>query len=394
MNNVEEAIDWLKKGGLIIIADDEHRESEGDLLGLSEYVTPKAINFMTTFGRGLICAPVSETIARRLGLDAMTENNTDVYGTAFTISVDHKETMTGISAFDRAKTIEKLADPSTNKKDFHRPGHIFPLIAKENGVLERRGHTEAAIDLAKLAGSYESAYICEILNEDGSMARLAQLKVLAKKWKLPLITIEELTDYIKTQNLISVSLPTIFGDFELTLYEDNEKKENLLLSKGDIRHSKQPILVRIHSECLTGDIFGSKRCDCGEQLHQAMDLIEQAGQGAILYLRQEGRGIGLKNKLRTYQLQEQGRNTYEANVDLGFAPDERDYTFAAKVLHSVNLKQIKLLTNNPEKVNQLEKRGINVVERIGIETQPLKENEAYLRTKKVEFHHHLSLERN
>jgi 3,4-dihydroxy 2-butanone 4-phosphate synthase/GTP cyclohydrolase II len=391
MNRVEEAVAWLKAGGLIIVADDETREAEGDLLGLAEFAEPESINFMTKLGRGLICAPISQAITQRLGLHEMTENNTDAFGTAFTISVDHKETSTGISAFDRAKTINKLADPKVNGQDFFKPGHIFPLIAKDGGVLQRRGHTEAALDLARLAGSYEAAYICEILKEDGTMARFADLKELAQTWQLPLITVEELSQYMLKQRKLSVSLPTKSGDFTLTLIEDGKRNEHLVLSKGQLQEAQQPVLVRLHSECLTGDLFGSNRCDCGEQLQQAMSLIEAAGQGAIIYLRQEGRGIGLKNKLRAYQLQEQGRDTYEANVELGFAPDERDYTFAADILRSFGIKQVKLLTNNPQKVQELEKLGIEVVERIPLETQALKENKAYLKTKKEKFHHYLSI---
>lgn len=391
MNKIEEAVARLKKGGLIIVADDETRESEGDLVGVAEYVTPEAVNFMTKFGRGLICAPISETIAQKLSLNEMTANNTDVFGTAFTISVDHVETSTGISALDRAKTIEKLTDPTTEKTDFYKPGHMFPLIAKSGGVLERRGHTEAAVDFAKLADSFEAAYICEILNEDGTMARLPELKELAQKWDIPLVTIEELAFYLRNRVPLTVSLPSEHGNFDLSLFEDSIHKEHLVLSKGPIFQTDEPVLVRLHSECLTGDVFGSHRCDCGEQLHLAMARIEQEGQGAILYLRQEGRGIGLKNKLRAYQLQENGRDTYEANVELGFAPDERDYNFAVEILRSLGIQKVRLMTNNPKKVQKIEELGIEVVERIPLETQPLKENSEYLKTKKEKFHHYLSI---
>lgn len=391
MSNITEAIKTLKKGGLIIVADDEDRESEGDLVGLAEYVTPEAVNFMIKFGRGLICAPISKKIAQHLSLEEMTTHNTDAFGTAFTISVDHKHTKTGISAFDRATSIQALADPHSKSSDFLRPGHIFPLISVDGGTLIRRGHTEAAIDLAKLANSMEAAYICEILKEDGTMARMKDLTRLSKEWQLPLITIEELVNFLEESSHITVNLPTDYGDFKLTIYEDGEKLEHLLLTKGDIHNSQSPTLVRVHSECLTGDVFGSHRCDCGEQLHEAMRMIAEEGTGAILYLRQEGRGIGLRNKLKAYQLQEQGFDTYEANIELGFAPDERDYHFAADILKSIGATSIRLLTNNPDKVTELQKDGITIVERVPIETFPQKENQAYLKTKKDKFNHYLSV---
>ncbi|MGM0158290.1 GTP cyclohydrolase II [Enterococcus sp. AZ191] len=391
MSNITEAIKTLKKGGLIIVADDEDRESEGDLVGLAEYVTPEAVNFMTKFGRGLICAPISKSIAQRLSLGEMTAHNTDAFGTAFTISVDHKHTKTGISAFDRATSIQALADPHSKSNDFLRPGHIFPLISVDGGTLIRRGHTEAAIDLAKLANSIEAAYICEILKEDGTMARMKDLTRLSEKWQLPLITIDELANYLEENSHITVNLPTDYGDFKLTIYEDGEKREHLLLTKGDIQNSQSPTLVRVHSECLTGDVFGSHRCDCGEQLHEAMRMIAEEGTGAILYLRQEGRGIGLRNKLKAYQLQEQGFDTYEANIELGFAPDERDYHFAADILKSIGTTSIRLLTNNPDKVTELQQDGITIVDRVPIETVPQKENQSYLKTKRDKFHHYLSV---
>lgn len=391
MSNITEAIQTLKKGGLIIVADDDDRESEGDLIGLAEYVTPEAVNFMTKFGRGLICAPISKNIAQRLSLGEMTAHNTDAFGTAFTISVDHKHTNTGISAFDRATSIQALADPHSKSNDFLRPGHIFPLISVDGGTLVRRGHTEAAIDLAKLANSVEAAYICEILKEDGTMARMQDLTRLSEKWQLPLITIDELVNFLEESSHITVNLSTDYGDFKLTIYEDGEKREHLLLTKGDIQNGQSPTLVRVHSECLTGDVFGSHRCDCGEQLHEAMRMIEEEGTGAILYLRQEGRGIGLRNKLKAYQLQEQGFDTYEANIELGFAPDERDYHFAADILKSIGATSIRLLTNNPDKVAELQQDGITIVERVPIETVPQKENQAYLKTKRDKFHHYLSV---
>ncbi|WP_167630210.1 GTP cyclohydrolase II [Listeria valentina] len=387
---IKEAIERLKQGGLIIVADDDNREAEGDLVGLASAVTPEAINFIVKQARGLLCAPISAELAKRLELSEMLERNTDSFGTAFTVSVDHKETSTGISAFDRAKTIEELAKPTSMATDFNRPGHIFPLIAKDGGVLERRGHTEAAVDLAKLAGGPAAAYICEILNEDGSMARRPQLETLAEEWEMPLITVEELVTYLTVQEETSVKLPSAFGEFDLTLFEDQAGKEHLLLSKGAIKNADTPLLLRIHSECITGDIFGSHRCDCGEQLHEAMRLIEENGQGAILYLRQEGRGIGLKNKLRAYKLQENGLDTLEANVELGFKPDERDYRFAVQILNALGVKQVDLMTNNPDKIAELEALGIDVRKRIPLEIQPVTENAAYLKTKKDKFHHLLS----
>lgn len=389
--HIEKAIEDLKQGKLIIVVDDDNREAEGDLVGLASLATAETVNFMTKHARGLICAPISEAIADHFGLTEMIEENTDPYRTAFTISVDHKETSTGISAFDRAKTIKELANLSNNEQAFHKPGHIFPLIAKEGGVLERRGHTEAAIDLAKLANEPQATYICEILNDDGTMARRPQLEALAAEWKMPIISIEELVTYLTANQELTVKLPTSYGDFDLTLFEDQANKEHLLLSKGEIRSLQEPLLIRVHSECLTGDIFGSHRCDCGEQLHEAMRMIEENGIGAILYLRQEGRGIGLKNKLKTYQLQENGLDTFDANIALGFEPDERDYHFAAQILKSLKIKKVNLITNNPNKIEQLNTFGIEVVERIPLEVRPEKENLNYLRTKKEKFDHLLSI---
>ncbi|GMC02912.1 GTP cyclohydrolase-2 [Enterococcus thailandicus] len=387
---IEEALLELRKGNLIIVADDESREAEGDLVGIANLVSPETINFMTKFARGLICAPISLQRAKQLQLTEMVQKNTDPFGTAFTISVDYETTVTGISAYDRAKTIKALGQTTTKATMFHQPGHIFPLIGKEGGVLKRRGHTEAALDLAKLTNQSEAAYICEILNEDGTMARLEQLKVLAHSWQMPLITVEELKQYLEEQRP-TVQLPTAYGDFELTLFEDNAGEEHLLLTKGDLRKSEEPLLVRIHSECLTGDAFGSHRCDCGDQLHEAMRMISERGTGAILYLRQEGRGIGLKNKLLAYQLQETGIDTYDANLALGFEPDERTYQFAVEMLKKTGIQRIELLTNNPEKVTQLMEQGIEVVKRVPLEIPPEKENYTYLQTKKTRFHHLLSI---
>ncbi|MBM7643049.1 GTP cyclohydrolase II [Streptococcus loxodontisalivarius] len=386
MKRIQEAIKQLQAGGLIIVVDDDDREAEGDLVGLAQYASPETVNFMTKYARGLICAPVSEEIAERLNLKAMTSDNTDPHGTAFTISVDHRTSTTGISAFERAKTIRELGNPDSQAGDFLRPGHMFPLVGREGGVLKRRGHTEASLDLAYLAGTSQAAYICEILNDDGSMARKERLYQLAKEWNLPLIEVDELARYMAFQDSPKVQLPSELGDFELRLFEDETGKEHLLLSKGDIS-SEQDLLVRLHSECLTGDIFGSHRCDCGEQLSAAMAKIEDEGRGAILYLRQEGRGIGLKNKLRAYQLQEEGLDTYDANLALGFEADARDYQIAADILDFLGIDSIKLMTNNPEKLSQLEDKGITITERIPLIMAEHSENQAYFQTKKDKFHH-------
>lgn len=390
-DKIKAAIEHLKKGKLIIVVDDDTREAEGDLVGIANLVTPEAVNFMTRFARGLICTPMSVTSANRLRLSEMVQNNSDHYGTAFTNSVDYIGNSTGISAFDRAQTILNLSKKDSVNEDFNQPGHMFPLIAKKGGVMERRGHTEAAVDLAKLTNESEVAYICEILNIDGTMARRPQLDSLARHWKMPIISVEELVTYFLNQKKIKVNLPTKYGDFELTLFEDEASKEHLMLSKGDLSNFSEPLLVRLHSECLTGDIFGSHRCDCGEQLAKSMKMIEENGTGAILYLRQEGRGIGLKNKLKAYQLQENGKDTLEANTALGFKPDERDYGFAADILKSFNIYEVKLMTNNPDKVKQLEENGIKVYERISIEVESRTENKSYLKTKKEKFNHILSI---
>lgn len=391
MNNIDEAVQHLLNGGLVIIADDEDRESEGDLVGVGSLVTSESINFMTKYGRGLICAPISQKHAEKFHLNEMTDYNSDPFGTTFTISVDATETSTGISAKDRARTIKELANPESTAESFFKPGHMFPLIAKSGGVLERRGHTEASLELVKLTGNEEVAYICEILNDDGSMARLPQLKKYAEEWDVPLITFEDLSSYLLNKDSVGVSLPTKYGDFKMKLFEDYDHKEHLILYKGDIKNHDNPVMVRIHSECLTGDVFGSKRCDCGEQLERSMELISNESVGAVIYMRQEGRGIGLKNKLRTYHLQEHGVDTYDANVKLGFMPDERQYDFAVEILKAVGINNVRLLTNNPDKISALEAHGINVAEQIPLQTKPLKENRHYLETKKVKFKHKLSI---
>ena len=392
LNTISEAIEDLKNGKIIIVVDDENRENEGDFLSAAELTTPEIINFMTIHGRGLICTPLPESRCDELGLEAMVSRSTDPKETAFTVSVDllGDGVSTGISANDRARTILALMDEKSKPTDFMRPGHIFPLRAKEGGVLKRAGHTEAAIDLTRLAGLKEGGVICEIMNEDGTMARRDDLYEFAKKWDLTVVDLDELTRFLSFEDSVKVKLPTEFGDFDLQLFEDEFNKEHLIISKGNLT-SEEPLLIRVHSECLTGDIFASHRCDCGEQLHAALQKISELGRGAILYLRQEGRGIGLRNKLLAYQLQEQGVDTYDANVQLGFAPDERDYSIAVDILDYLGIKSVKLLTNNPDKVEQLSSLGINIVDREPIKIKPHKENKHYLQTKKIKFNHFLDI---
>ena len=385
VRKIQNAIQWMKNGGLVIVADDEDRESEGDMIGLGSKVTPENVNFMTKHARGLLCTPVSKTIAQRLNFYQMEQNNTDPYGTAFTISVDYKTTTTGISAYDRAATIKAIADPTSKPEDFFRPGHCFPLVAKDDQIKNRNGHTEASIALAHLAGEPEVAYICEVMKADGHMARRPQLKEIAKEYHLPFLTIAELQEYIN--NEVSkrsefVNLPTKYGNFKMNALAN----ENLAIIKGKI-DPKKPVLVRLHSECLTGDTFGSMRCDCGDQLHTAMKQINKNGSGIILYLRQEGRGIGLINKLKAYGLQDQGYDTYEANEILGFKPDERNYIIAAKILKDLGISHINLLTNNPDKIDQLENNGITIEKRIPLEIPANEVNHDYLETKRDKFHH-------
>lgn len=390
VKKIQAAIDHLKKGGLVIVMDDLDREAEGDLVGLASKATPEKVNFMTKYARGLMCVPMAPAVAKRLDLPQMTTDNTDPFGTAFTISVDHKSTTTGISAFDRWRTITHLADPKATNADFYKPGHIFPLVAKESGVLERNGHTEAAVDLAKLAGEEPVAYICEILKSNGEMARSKELHEKAAEFSLPIITIKDLQEY--RRNLVSqpveeVHLPSEYGDFQLRHFPG----DNLALIKGDLS-GDEPVMVRLHSECFTGDVLGSLRCDCGPQLHAAMRQINAAGRGVVLYLRQEGRGIGLENKLRAYHLQEEGYDTVEANEKLGFKPDERQYELAAQILRQLGVTTVNLLTNNPDKISQLKLAGITIHDRLPLEMQPTKYDRQYLLTKKNKFHHLLDLE--
>ncbi|MFC6170785.1 GTP cyclohydrolase II [Loigolactobacillus jiayinensis] len=391
VEKIEAAIAELKQGHLIIIADSTDREAEGDMMGLAEYVTPETVNHMVTKARGLLCVPMSATYATRLGLHKMVTDDTDAFGTAFTISTDAKTTTTGISAFDRADTIKQLAESDSQPDQFYHPGHIFPLISRTDGVLERTGHTEAAVDLAKIAAVAPVAYICEILKKDGTMARRKDLKAIAEGSKMLMITVDELIEYRKLQNQLTalpvVKLPTKYGDFMLEAFsEDDTKEPTLLIYKGDLT-TNTPVLLRLHSECLTGDTFKSQRCDCGAQLERALQKIEVEGRGAVLYMRQEGRGIGLLNKIKAYRLQEQGFDTVEANTELGFAADQRDYALAARILQQKGISDIRLMTNNPDKIAQLTALGITVTERIPLEIPATLYDRQYLVTKKAKFHH-------
>ncbi len=392
--SVPEAVKIIREGKMIIIVDDEHRENEGDLMIASEKVTPEAVNFMATHGKGLICVSLTKKRSAELDLPLMVNNNTSKYETPFTISVDAKRnTTTGISAFDRDKTIKALIDKDTLPTDFAKPGHIFPLIASDGGVLSRAGQTEASVDIARIANLYPSGVICEIMNDDGSMSRMDDLQKFSKEFDIPILTIEEIIKYkIKEETLIKkeseAQLPTEWGTFTINAYVDTiENETHIALTMGDL-NTDEPTLVRVHSQCLTGDTFGSLKCDCGKQLHKAMEMINEEKRGVILYLlNQEGRGIGLVNKIKAYKLQEHGRDTVEANLDLGFADDQRDYGIGAQILRSLGLKKLKLITNNPAKYIALKGYGLEINERVPIEIEPVAENKFYMQTKKDKMGH-------
>ena len=398
LNSIEEALEDIKNGKIIIVVDDEDRENEGDFICAAELVTPETVNFMATHGKGLICASLTEDRCTELELPLMVSHNTSSHATAFTVSVDllGHGTTTGISASDRAKTLRALVDPMTRPDDLARPGHIFPLKSKKQGVLRRAGHTEAAIDLAVLAGLKPGGVLVEIMNEDGSMARLPELLALSEQLNLKIITIRDLIAYrLSSDSIIlkgtEVHLPTEYGDFKLIPFiQKSNGLEHVALVKGEWK-SDENVLVRVHSSCVTGDIFGSFRCDCGDQLHEAMRMVQKVGQGVVIYLNQEGRGIGLYNKMKAYKLQEEGRDTVQANVELGFHEDERDYGVGAGMLHSLGIRKIRLITNNPVKKAGLEGYGMTIVETIPLEFAPNKHNQFYLETKRDKMGHFLNI---
>ncbi len=395
-NTIEEALEDLRAGKMVILVDDEDRENEGDLCIAAEKVTPEAINFMAMHGRGLICLSLSPERVSALKLPMMADENTSSFGTAFTVSIEAKKGVTtGISAHDRATTIRTAIDPSTGPEDLARPGHVFPLRAKPGGVLQRAGQTEGSVDLARLAGLYPAGVICEIMNEDGTMARVPHLMKFSQTHKVKVVTVKDLINYrMKMESFVhrvsEVHLPTDFGDFNAIAFS-NEVDGNIhvALVKGELEPGDK-VLVRVHSECLTGDVFGSRRCDCGEQLHHAMEMIEREGKGVILYMKQEGRGIGLANKLRAYELQDKGLDTVEANIKLGFKPDLRDYGIGAQILVDLGVRDMRLITNNPKKIVGLEGYGLRVVERVPVEMKPHEKNIIYLKTKKKKLGHMLN----
>ncbi|MCE5195396.1 MAG: bifunctional 3,4-dihydroxy-2-butanone-4-phosphate synthase/GTP cyclohydrolase II [Nitrospiraceae bacterium] len=392
-NTIDEAVKDVAKGKIVILVDDEDRENEGDLCMAAEKITPQAINFMAKYGRGLICLSLTSERVEELKLQMMTDDNTSSFGTAFTVSIEAKKGVTtGISASDRAVTILTAINPKTRPEDIAKPGHVFPLRSKPGGVLQRAGQTEGSVDLARLAGLYPSGVICEIMNDDGTMARVPHLMEVAKKHNMKIVTVKDLIEYrMKTEHFVRraavTKLPTEHNDFTAIAYaNDLDNNVHIALVKGEIRPQDE-VLVRVHSECLTGDVFGSRRCDCGEQLSKAMELIKKEGKGVILYMRQEGRGIGLVNKLKSYELQDKGLDTVEANIKLGFKPDLRDYGIGAQILVDLGVRKMKLMTNNPKKIIGLEGYGIKVVERVPIEIKPHEKNITYLKTKKKKLGH-------
>ena len=395
LNTIEEAIEDIRNGKFVIVVDDEDRENEGDFVCAAEKVTPEMMNFMITHGRGVVCAPLTEERCEELELEMQVEKNTSIHSTPFTVSVDKLEgCTTGVSAADRAATFQALADPTSTPETFGRPGHIFPLRAKTKGVLRRAGHTEAAVDLARLAGLQPAGALIEIMNEDGTMARLPQLIELSKKFDMKIISIEDLIAYrLKAESLVQkgekVNMPTAYGQFKLIPFKQlSNGLEHVALIKGEWEKN-EPVLVRVHSSCVTGDIFGSMRCECGEQLHKAMEMIEKEGKGVIVYMNQEGRGIGLMNKIKAYKLQEEGLDTVDANLHLGFNADERDYGVGAQILREVGVCKIRLMSNNPVKRIGLEAYGLSIVENVGIEVAPNQYNEFYMQTKKLRMGHDL-----
>ncbi|MFT5514934.1 MAG: 3,4-dihydroxy 2-butanone 4-phosphate synthase/GTP cyclohydrolase II [Rhodothermales bacterium] len=392
-DSIEDALEEIRNGRLIIVVDDEDRENEGDFVGAAELVTPESVNFMAMHGRGLICVPITRERSVDLGLDMMVDANSALYDTAFTVSVDFvTDTTTGISAQDRAKTIRALADAGTRPTDLGKPGHVFPLRAQRGGVLRRAGHTEAAVDLARLAGLQPAGVLVEIMNEDGSMARVPDLRTVAKRFDMRMITIQDLIAYrmrheILIRRLVEVDMPTRFGSFKLIAYEERLSGDNhLALVRGEWT-AETPVLVRVHSQCVTGDIFGSLRCDCGDQLARALRQVEREGQGAVLYMKQEGRGIGLINKLRAYKLQEEGLDTVEANEALGFNMDHRDYGIGCQILADLGIRKLRLMTNNPQKRVGLSGYGLEIVEQVPIEIEPNEVNTRYLETKRDRMGH-------
>ena len=393
LHTIDEALEDLRNGKMIIVVDDEDRENEGDFVAAAESITPEMVNFFVKQGRGILCASITSQRAQELHLEPMVENNTSLHETPFTVPIDFLHgTSTGVSASDRARTIKALTEPQTKANDFGRPGHIFPLRAVEGGVLRRAGHTEAVVDLCSLAGLYPAGALVEIMNEDGSMARLPQLWQIAHRFSLKIISIRDLVEYRRhreklVRKVVTTQLPTHNGVFDVHLYKSSvDEKEHIALVKGTIDPNR-PLLVRVHSECLTGDVFGSIRCDCNEQLHTSMSMIEKEGNGIILYMRQEGRGIGLLNKLKAYKLQDEGKDTVEANEALGFHADVRDYSLAAQILLDLGVRSVRLLTNNPKKIVGLKGFGIEVAERISIEVKASSTNERYLRTKRDKLGH-------